>query len=38
MHQGYIEPHNSTAFWSADGQLNVWTSTQGSFAVRGCCG
>ena len=34
VHQGYIEPHNSTAFWSADGQLNVWTSTQGSFAVR----
>ncbi len=34
VHQGYIEPHNSTAFWSADGQLNVWTSTQGAFAVR----
>ena len=34
VHQGYIEPHNSTAFWNADGQLNVWTSTQGSFAVR----
>ena len=29
VHQGYIEPHNSTAFWNADGQLNVWTSTQG---------
>ena len=35
VHQGYIEPHNSTAFWNADGQLNVWTSTQGAFAVRG---
>ena len=34
VHQGYIEPHNSTAFWNADGQLNVWTSTQGAFAVR----
>ena len=34
VHQGYIEPHNSTAFWNTDGQLNVWTSTQGSFAVR----
>ena len=34
VHQGYIEPHNSTAFWNSDGQLNIWTSTQGSFAVR----
>ena len=34
VHQVYIEPHNSTAFWNTDGQLNVWTSTQGSFAVR----
>ena len=35
VHQGYIEPHNSTAIWSVDGQLSVWTSTQGAFAVRG---
>ncbi len=34
VHQGYIEPHNSTAMWNADGQVSVWTSTQGSFAVR----
>ena len=34
VHQGYIEPHNSTAFWNSDGQLNLWTSTQGAFAVR----
>ena len=34
VHQGYIEPHTGTAFWNADGQLNVWTSTQGAFAVR----
>ena len=34
VHQGYIEPHNSTAFWNTDGQLNLWTSTQGAFAVR----
>ena len=33
-HQGYIEPHNATAFWNKDGELTVWTSTQGSFAVR----
>ena len=33
-HQGYIEPHASTAFWNHDGQLTVWTSTQGAFGVR----
>ena len=34
VHQGYIEPHNGTAMWTVDGQVNVWTSTQGAFAVR----
>lgn len=34
VHQGYIEPHNSTASWNADGTLTIWTSTQGSFVVR----
>ena len=34
VHQGYIEPHNATAFWNADGHLTVWLSTQGSFMVR----
>ncbi len=34
VHQGYIEPHNGTAFWNQDGHLTVWTSTQGSFPVR----
>lgn len=34
VHQGYIEPHNATALWSADGHITVWTSTQGSFTVR----
>jgi CO/xanthine dehydrogenase Mo-binding subunit len=33
-HQGYIEPHNATGFWNKDGELTIWTSTQGSFAVR----
>ena len=33
-HQGYIEPHNSTAYWNKDNELTVWTSTQGLFAVR----
>ena len=34
VHQGYIEPHNATAFWNSDGQLTVWTSTQGAFVVQ----
>jgi xanthine dehydrogenase molybdenum-binding subunit len=34
FHQGYIEPQNGTAFWNRDGQLSVWTSTQGAFTVR----
>jgi xanthine dehydrogenase molybdenum-binding subunit len=34
VHQGYIEPHASTAMWNPDGQLTIWTSTQGSFPVR----
>ena len=34
VHQGYIEPHNSTAMWNADGKVSVWTSTQGTFTVR----
>lgn len=34
VHQGYIEPHNATALWNEEGQLTVWTSTQGAFAVR----
>ena len=34
VHQGYIEPHNATASWNSDGQLTVWTSTQGAFVVQ----
>lgn len=34
VHQGYIEPHNSTATWNADGTITIWTSTQGAFSVR----
>jgi len=34
VHQGYIEPHNATAHWNADGNLTIWTSTQGAFTVR----
>ncbi len=34
VHQGYIEPHNATALWNADGALTIWCSTQGAFTVR----
>jgi xanthine dehydrogenase molybdenum-binding subunit len=34
VHQGYIEPHAAVAVWSADGMLTVYSTTQGSFAVR----
>ncbi len=34
VHQGYIEPHNSTAFWSPEGNVTIWTSTQGHFLIR----
>ena len=34
VHQGYIEPHVSTALWNQDGHLTVWTVTQGSFTAR----
>ncbi len=34
VHQGYIEPHNATALWNADGHITIWCSTQGSFTVR----
>ena len=34
VHQGYIEPHASTAMWSSDGRVTVWTSTQGLFNIR----
>ena len=34
VHQGYIEPQVATALWNNDNRITVWTSTQGSFAVR----
>jgi CO/xanthine dehydrogenase Mo-binding subunit len=34
VHQGYIEPHNATALWNADGGVTIWCSTQGGFTVR----
>ena len=34
VHQGYIEPHNATALFNADGSVTIWCSTQGAFTVR----
>ena len=34
VHQGYIEPHRATAHWGADGNLTIWSSSQGYFAIR----
>lgn len=34
VHQGYIEPQNSTAIYNQDHKLTIWCSTQGSFGVR----
>lgn len=34
VHQGYIEPHNATAMWNPDGQVTIWSSTQGAFTAR----
>ena len=34
VHQGYIETHNATANWDAEGNVTVWCSTQGAFEVR----
>ena len=34
VHQGYIEPHCGTAQWHEDGNLTIWSSSQGQFMVR----
>ena len=34
VHQGYIEPQNGTAWWTSDGQLTIWCSSQGHFGIR----
>jgi CO/xanthine dehydrogenase Mo-binding subunit len=35
VHQGYIEPHACLARYGADGQSEIWSSSQGHFVVRG---
>ena len=34
VHQAYIEPHACVAKFEADGQGEIWASSQGHFAVR----
>ena len=34
VHQGYIEPQSVTALWSENGDITIWTSTQGHFGIR----
>jgi CO/xanthine dehydrogenase Mo-binding subunit len=37
VHQGYIEPHACVASAAEDGQVQLWSTTQGHFQVRGFC-
>ena len=37
VHQGYIEPQACLASYSKDGQVELWTATQGHFVVRAQC-
>ena len=34
VHQGYIEPQACVAHWQTDGNVTVWSSSQGQFTVR----
>ena len=34
IHQGYIESHVTTVSWDSNDYVNVWTATQGQFALR----
>ena len=37
VHQGYIEPQACLASCSEDGQVDLWTATQGHFVFRAQC-
>ena len=37
VHQGYIEPHACVASWIADGEAQIWASSQGAFMIRSLC-
>ncbi|HZA21474.1 MAG TPA: molybdopterin cofactor-binding domain-containing protein, partial [Dehalococcoidia bacterium] len=34
VHQGYIEPQSATAWWTQDGRVTVWCSSQNPFGIR----
>ena len=34
VHQGYIEPHSATGLWDAEGNITLWSSSQGHFMVQ----
>ncbi len=34
VHQGYIEPQTASAIWNLNGEVTIWTSTQGAFTAR----
>ncbi len=37
VHQAYIEPHACVVSYGADGQAQIWCSSQGQFMVRAFC-
>jgi CO/xanthine dehydrogenase Mo-binding subunit len=37
VHQGYIEPHACVVSAAADGQAQIWSSSQGQFMIRTYC-
>jgi CO/xanthine dehydrogenase Mo-binding subunit len=37
VHQGYIEPHACVVSVAADGQVQIWASSQGQFMIRAYC-
>ena len=34
IHQGYIEPHSATVWWTPQDKITIWSSSQGHFSVR----
>jgi CO/xanthine dehydrogenase Mo-binding subunit len=34
VHQGYIEPQSATAWWTHDGRITIWCSSQNPFGIR----
>ena len=34
VHQGYIEPHSATSWWTPSDKITIWGSSQGHFPIR----